>query len=103
MGLAAGLLAAVVAGGCDCDGGVDQLLPKLEVQPRALDFGITAIGTVATERLRLKNTGTAPLALEGFEVTGDGAAAFVAPGSEAPASIPPAGEVEVEVGFAPQA
>ena len=48
-----------------------QGAPAVTLQPRSLGFGKTVLGTPKTMNVKLTNTGTAPLTISSFAITGD--------------------------------
>lgn len=66
--LSLGALALVVSA-CDCGTNVKRTFPRIEVldamgnERSSIDFGQVQLNTVSTERLRLRNAGTAPLTI----------------------------------------
>ncbi len=68
--LVSGLLLALAAAACDCGGtGFVAVKAGLSVNPEAVDFGKTALGSVAEQWVDLQNTGAAPLDILSIRIT----------------------------------
>ncbi len=103
--LGAGILGAALLGSsAGCSGPtVSKLTYVLQATPSALAFGDAPVGETTRKTLGLKVTGTGGVTLKGFELTGAGKGAFVAPALPAKAALGPAASVTLEVGFDPSA
>ncbi|MDO9075477.1 MAG: choice-of-anchor D domain-containing protein [Rubrivivax sp.] len=77
--------------------GTAPLTPAITLAPKSLSFASQEMGTVsAAQAIRLTNSGTAPLTVQGIGVTGDFARTH-----NCPSSLPAGGACTINVTFAP--
>src|SRR5262245_20179334 len=90
-----------VLAGCTSEREFVSLVPKIAVEPDALDFGEVVAGeATATLPVLVANTGQALLRAD-LSFEGEGASAFSIDPARTHLEIPPDGSAEVPVTFAP--
>ncbi|MCC7439589.1 MAG: choice-of-anchor D domain-containing protein [Armatimonadetes bacterium] len=76
--------------------------PSAQLSATGVDFGQVNIKTNGTGTIRLRNTGTVERTVKSLDLGGLGDVTITKP-TQFPATIPPGGELEIEVEYAPQA
>lgn len=81
--------------------GTAQPGSRIEVDATALDFGVLAPGQSAGMALQYASTGTDPVSIEGFNLSGPDAAVFDISSNLCGANLPPGNECTIVVRFSP--
>jgi hypothetical protein len=78
--------------------------PVLRLSATSLEFGKQSVGVLSTPRiLTLTNTGNAPLAIQGMDLTGSASDAFAILSGGSPGTLAPGASRTVSLGFRPSA
>lgn len=85
----------------DAEVSITILAPGIDIAPDLLQFGEVAIGETATAPVVVTNTGTATLQVEAQSIAGPDRASFRLGSAKAMPPVPPGGQTEIPVTFAP--
>ncbi|MFA6234895.1 MAG: choice-of-anchor D domain-containing protein [Bacteroidota bacterium] len=80
--------------------GTSKAEPDIELDRSVISFGSANVGTSVAENLTIRNTGTTPLSITGFNFQGIGAGEFGLQ-SGSPGTIQPSQQMTISLAFAP--